>query len=755
MQAELRKSHIRKTLAISQQLQGKTMKPVLGIVLSCCAVAAVGTGLAQAQQPAASDGAVDEGEKSGVMIQEVIVTAQRRSERMQDVPLAVTAVSGVQLKAFGVDSALDLRIAAPSLNSTNASGYVANSIRGVGSLGFAPGIESPVGLYVDGIYLAAPQASELTLNNISSVEVLKGPQGTLFGRNATGGVIQITTATPTAESSANVSLSYGNFNTWAGSAYVSGGIAKDLAVDLAVTGQKRDGIGKNLFDGSEIGSVDHDISLRSKWVWTPGENTTLTAIGSYWDGKDTNGWFVQAPGTREGFVPHPGPIAPDLGYDANTNLPTEQDGRSALGALKIEHDFAYVRFLSTTAYRYGTLDLVRDLDYTSADLAGLVLRQVDRQFSQELQFTSISDGPFKWTGGLFYFFLHSEYSPLVVDLLGQTAFFPPLSDTVSEKQDAKSVAGYGQGSYEIYPNTNITIGLRYTTEKRRSFDTTEILYIPAFGGVVPTGPYPDRSQTARKPTYRASLDHRFSDQMLGYVSFNTGFKSGGYNTGAAGAPGYSPETLSAFEVGLKTDLFGRRLRFNVAGFYYDYKDIQVQRVATANLIVFNGAKAHIYGADADFTALLSDHFNVTGGINWINTKFVDFPVCPISTPGGGVFLTVGTCTGNQIPFAAKFAGTVALNYATRVGAGEIQASTNLYYNSGYFFESDNVTQQSPYGKLGASLKWTSNSGFNVGVLGRNLTDRRSALLSFSQTTGNVGVAYADPRTYGITVGYKF
>lgn len=681
---------------------------------------------------------------------EIIVTAQKRDERLQDVPVAVTVASAEQLTNIGVENSVDLRLAVPSLNSTPASGYVANSIRGVGALGFAPGIESPVGLYIDGVYIAAPQASELSLNNIDTIEVLKGPQGTLFGRNATGGLINIKTKTPGQRSEGKLSLSYGNLGTWVGSGYVGGGLSETLAADVAVNARTRDGFGKNTFTGTDVGAVHHDISVRSKVVWTPSSDTSVTLTGAYWDGRDTNGWFVEPPGNLNGFVP--GRIAIDRGYNASTNVDALQDGWSALGALKVEHDFGGVALTSTSAYRKGKLALIRDLDYSEVSAADLFLNQLDKQFSQELQLSSVGDSPLKWTAGLFYFYLKSAYKPLIVDL----ADFPfaGIVFTANEEQTAKSYAGYGQVTYALSDDTNLTLGGRYTSEKRAAINASDVVDIPAFGLSIPAT-FPDRSIKANRFTYRISLDHRFSPEMMAYASFNTGFKSGGFNTGAPGEPGYSPEKIKAFEVGTKSDLFDRKLRLNLAAFYYDYNDIQVQRIALANLIVFNGAKARIYGIDGDFAAVLNSNFNLTGGFTWLDTKFKSFPVCPVSAPGGGVPLGAGSCTGNEIAFAAKFTASVAANYTTALANGELLLSGNVYYNSGYFFETDNILRQPRYAKLGASAKWTSDKGYSVGLYGRNLTNRRTALYKGSQTSGNTSVAWADPREYGVTFGLEF
>ncbi|MDX3910212.1 MAG: TonB-dependent receptor [Sphingobium sp.] len=690
-------------------------------------------------------------------LEDIVVTAQKRSERLQDVPVSVTAIKEEQLASMGVASAVDLRIAAPSLNSTAASGYIANSIRGVGTLAFSPGGESPIGLYIDGVYVAAPQASELSLNNISSVEVLKGPQGTLFGRNATGGLIQITTATPSDVAKGKLEVGYGNFDTWTGKAYLAGGIAEGLAADVSFSGRTRGSIGRNVTNPDfGVGDVHHDISLRSKVVWVPGDTTTITAIGNYWDGRDTLGYFVQVPGKLPGFAQAP-IISTDRGYNADFNFPDTQKGWSAGGTLKIEQDLGGAMLTSTTAYRKGALHILRDLDYTFRDVASLDLRQVDRQFSQEFQIGSVGSSRLNWTAGLFYFYLNSSYAPIVIDL---DNFPDPVAGfstvTVNATTVAKSYAGYGQASYEILDDTHLTFGGRYTRERREERGDPVRVDI-AFPGVPPIiFPIADRHDTASKFTYRVSLDHRFSPDALAYASFNTGFKSGGFNIGAPGQAPYAPENLKAYEVGLKTDLLDRHLRINVAGFYYDYKNIQVQKLLTSGILFFNGAKARIYGLDADFTAALTDDLTVTGGINWIDTKFTDFPVCDVSSPAGGTPLNPnGVCTGNTIPFAAKLTGSVAVSYTKEVAGGKLNATTNLYYNSGFAFEVDNVLRQPRYAKVNASLKWTSPKGYSIGVFGNNLTDRRTSLLQLTQQSGNTGTTYADPRTYGVTLGFDF
>ena len=719
-------------------------RSVKASILAWTAIGALAAGRAQAQSTAApAPAASTEGQ-----VEDIIVTAQKRSERLQDVPIAITTVKGEQLSALNVVSAIDLRLAAPSLNSTDANGYFASSIRGVGSLNFAALAESPVALYIDGVYLAAAQANELALNNIQSVEVLKGPQGTLFGRNSTAGVIQITTATPSDVPTGKFSVGYANYDTLTGNAYISGGLADGLAADLAFVGRTQGkGWGKNIVTGSDVNRTKHDISVRSKIAWRPGPDTTVTLIGNYWDGGGSQGTNTAYPGKVSGLVP--GRVNPDLGYDTDSDVDFFRSGWSAGGTLKIDHNVGNVRISSISAYR-KTVDFVsEDLDFTPFNLQSLEAWQRDSQFTQELQISSTGTSRLRWTAGLYYFDAKGSYRPLDLHLTAAG-----INLTLYDTLTAKSGAAYAQATYEILDGTNLTLGGRYTSERRKDIDNSQILEIPFFGLTIPAA-FPDRRVKANKFTYRISLDHRFSDEALVYASLNTGFKSGGYNPNAPTQAPYRPETVTAYEAGLKTDLFDRHLRFNAAGFYYDYKNIQVQKLENTSIFVFNGASARIYGADVDFTAVLGKAFTLTGGINWISPKFKKFPICSISSPAGGVPLTTGPCDGKQIPFAAKFSASLAANYSADLGAGKLLAGANVYYNSGFFFEPDNVLKQRRYAKVGASVKWRSDSGLSVGVFGRNLTNRRTLGFAASQADGNVVASFVEPRTYGINLGYEF
>lgn len=705
--------------------------------------------MVQSVHAQASEPATDTSQVKAVTLEDIIVTAQKRSENLQDVPIAVSSLKATQLEAVGVSSVVDLRVAIPALNSTNTIGYFTSTIRGVGSFSFGPGIESPIALYVDGVYIAAPQASTLSLNNIASIEVLKGPQGTLFGRNATGGLIQVTTATPSQERQGRFSLSYGNYETVTAAGYVAGGVGEGLAGDLAVYYKTQgNGFGKNITTGSDVNKVDHEFSMRSKWVWDAHDGTTVTLIGDYSDVKDSQSTFSNFPGKLSGFIP--GRIAPDLGYNSESDFDTLHQGWGAGGSLRIDQDIGTVRLSSITAYRKSRYDFREDLDFTSQPLTYLDQIQRDRQFSQELQVSSTEKGPLQWTAGLYYFNLKSSLDPFILSRANIDGTYLSLENT----QKAESSAVYGQATYEVATNTRLTLGGRFTKERRQEKNAQLDLTIVPIAMTIPIS-FPDRKVNFSKFTWRISLDHRFSDGVLAYASYNRGFKSGGYNTFDPGFAPFRPETLDAYELGLKTELLDRRLRMNVAGFYYDYSDIQVPKIGVAAADIVNGATARIYGLDADITAVISNALSLTGGVGWISPKFRSFPNCPTASAQGGTPLIEAPCDGNQIPFASKLTFSLAANYTVPLAGGELQATGNVYYNSGVFFEPDNFLKQDRYALLGGALKWKSAEGLSVGIFGKNLTDRRVIAFAATQGGGNQTVSYSEPRTYGVTLGYEF
>ncbi len=688
---------------------------------------------------------------------EVIVTAQRREERLQNVPIAVAAVTSAQLTNHGVLNTGDLGSAVPSLTITNFGGYALSRIRGVGNNVFGPGYEGGVATYVDGVYIASAPASLFSLNNIERIEVLKGPQGTLFGRNATGGVIQVITLEPSSTPGGAIDMSLDNYETFTTNFYVTGGLASGLAADFAGRlSSQGEGYGVNRFNGEDVYKTNQDTALRSSLLYrSPSGNTKIRITGDY--EKNDGSMYAPiklAPGTSTVF-PQGNLNSP---WDINANVQPFNSLEGAGVSARIDQNLGFAQFTSISAYRQSHNSIIEDIDATPTPGVSLNVRQRDSQFSQEVQLASNSSSTIKWLVGGYYFHSDSSFDPSSVTFDGffqaPTPFGPLAGEKTFGSQRIEALAGYAQGTVPIGDQTNLTLGVRYSTEVH-SLTATQTVDIAGGPSNVSLGPIPNQSHRFSQPTWRASLDHRFSPELMVYASYNRGFKSGGFNVAAPTDPAYRPETLDAYEVGLKSDLFDRRLRLNAAAFYYDYTDLQVEKFTGALTTIYNGARAVVYGVDADFEARLSSNFSLSGGLTLLHDRFTDFPNADIATlVPGGVITTVGSAKGNRLPQTPDFSANVSADYHHPTSFGAVGVNVSYSYNSGYFTQPDNVLRQPSYNLLAASLRFELPAGFGLSFWGRNLTN---ALIAQNLTAGqfNAVVSYAAPRTFGATVSKKF
>ena len=445
-------------------------------------------------------------------------------------------------------------------------------------------------------------------------------------------------------------------------------------------------------------------------------------------------------------------------WDVEADYPGFNNIKSGGGSLKIDQKIGSLSLLSITAYRKLQYDNGLDLDFTASPFQTINQSQHDRQFSQELQLQSPATGPFKWTLGAYYFNANDVSDPLAVGLSG-AAFDPtfPIDQIVTiGGQKTRSLAAYGQASYTLASRTTLTLGGRYTDEKRTG-DTSEVLNL-AFG--IPSIVIPPSHQTAtfRKPTFRVSVDQKIGENALGYISFNRGFKSGGFNVQQLGAPAFKPEVLDAYEAGLKTSFFDRKLTLNGSTFYYKYSDIQIQYITPSGAFgILNGAEAHAYGVDLDAAARVTSAFQVTVGAELLHTKFSSFPGAQISTLQGGTPTTVGSAAGNRLPLAPTFSGTLGGHYTFDLAGGaKMVANSTVSYNSGWFTEPDNVVRQPRFVQVNAKLNWVSASGrYNASIWGENLSNAEVRTNAGTTANGNHYVSFAPPRTYGVTIGAKY
>ncbi|WP_198351106.1 TonB-dependent receptor [Flavisphingomonas formosensis] len=728
-------------------------------------------------------------------IQDIVVTAQKRAENLQKVPIAISAVPAQALAQSGIRSTQDLAQSVAGLNVTRTTEATVFTLRGIGTQGGSTGQDSAVATFVDGVYMPSMAGATFALNNIERIEVLKGPQGTLYGRNATGGAVNVITKTPKQDFSLDASMGYGNLQTMEGNLYATGGLAHGLAADLAVYYRNQDkGFGYNRVIGTDV-NKSRDIIVRSKILWEIGPETKLTLAGDY--GRTRGSYAISyRPVPTSQLVDGTGYAqftAKGNGYyDSESEFNPVIDTRMFGGSAKFEQGLGDFTLTNILAYR-GSKGFQRvDVDATPLKIVDAPLYNREKQWTNELQI-AYDSGPVKAIAGFFYMNATSEYDPFQIvgqAIAGETG---GLSDrlVIYSQQKTKSYAAFGQVTWEFATGTNLTLGARYTIDERRLHaDEYFGIGIPdpdayCNVGCRPDGTlYPigtvDQKKTFRKPTWRIALDHQFGPHLMVYASYSRGFKSGVYNlTSPTDAPA-QPETLDAGEIGIKSTLFDR-IRLNLAGFYYKYQNIQAFQVNGASTTLTNAASAKIYGVDFDFQAEIGAGFSLSGSGAWLHHRYGSFPVATVSflnqpagapsyagyTPGIGNYVFPScsnplysgqffcSASGNKLVNTPNFAFNLALNHEVDLAGGKLRSNVSWAYNSGYYWAVDNRLKQPSFSLFNAQVVWTApGERWNLRGWVRNLTNKKYLLSLNENGTGDEGVPAAG-RTYGMSVGVHF
>jgi iron complex outermembrane receptor protein len=687
------------------------------------------------------------------MLEEIVVTAQKRSENLQDVPIAISAVTGDKLASLGANNITALAEVTPGLQMSSSQGLLAPRIRGVGSN--LANVENSVAIYVDGVYLASASGALLSLNNLAQIETLKGPQGTLFGRNATGGALLVQTLEPTHELSSRFDVGYGNYNTSTVNGYIAGGVASTLDADFAVhVSHQGEGYGKNLFTGADVYRTDLDLAARSKWVWKPTDNDTVHFIADFARREGSSATSNNVPaGTYPSSLVQatPSPTGP---YNINSDVnPTDKLTAGGVSA-RVDHDMSWARLTSITAYRQQQFQSRFDIDLTpncclhvpvpfppftlTVQLPIVSPYSRDRQISQELQLLSPDTGGsnrLTWVMGLYYFH----------DLEEEINSFSQVA--------TRSYSGFGETHIEFLPATHLTVGLRYTDEEKALSTSSQ------YAGPPITDP---ASKWFSQVTYRAGLDHKFDNGTLIYVSKNLGFKSGGYNGTQPSLPNFKPEKLNSYEAGIKSEFLDRKVRLNGAAFYYDYTDIQmIKLTSNQQLQFYNGPSAVVYGADLDLEARLTQGLTLSLGASYIHDRFTaDSPLVQFNKPNpgpipGGSTADFESAKGNRLPSTPDWTANVGLNYVLPTSVGNWTFDASYLHNDGWFGEPDNQLRQPAYNITNASVYWHVQDGrYTIGLWGRNLSDERVYTFVNGNTISGIS-QYAPPRTYGIKLSANF
>tara|TARA_R110002126_G_scaffold98045_40_gene228258 strand:+ start:1105 stop:3420 length:2316 start_codon:yes stop_codon:yes gene_type:complete len=754
------------------------LKPsLLALAIGSCLAAPV---IAQEQAAAETE----------LKLERIEVTARRTVESLQEVPVAVTSIGATDIAERGLSSVVEVQQFSP--NTTLQASRGTNStltafIRGVGQEDPLWGYEPGVGIYIDDVYVARPQGAVLDILNVERIEVLRGPQGTLYGKNTIGGALKYVTREMTGDTEFSISGTVGSYNQR--DVKVTGQIpliANTLYLGVGYANLQRDGYGNFLtsaLPGQDGENYNKDLqALRLTLEYRPQDNLFFRInYDKTEDDSNAKGGYRLLPSLLTDA-----PV-PDSVYDSYTSLPTgnkvETDGISLTASWDINDNFT-LKSITSQRESYSPTNI--DFDNTSLQIFDVPAIYEDENFTQELQLNYQADG-FKMVSGLYYYTADScGVFDAILGVLGQTAFGTPgLTREVGGCSNTDSSAIYAQGSYDFNDKWSITAGLRYTKDEKEAIVRNGLIFDNVYpeSGWVPGYVRPDGLTTPvvlddkeswNKLTPKIGIEYQHSNDMMLFASFSQGFKSGTFNPRATVAePAADPETVNSFEIGMKSD-WNDNLRVNATLFMLDHKDRQYISVipdpddaSALNQRLGNVGRSEATGAELEVTWIASRNLNIYANIGLIDAKFEE--ALTFDPVEGAVDISDRFTITNTPDTTA----TVGFSYDMITDFGDVIFNGNYAYRSDYdLVELDNLLSQDAYGLLNLGVTWLSKDGqWRVGLHGKNLTDEQYLIGNYAfiaPDPANPGGFipglggdntligyYGAPREVSLTVAYRF
>jgi iron complex outermembrane receptor protein len=595
--------------------------------------------------------------------------------------------------------------------------------------------------------------------------VLRGPQGTLYGRNAVGGSVNLVTRNPTTEYSGFAEATVGNYDRVTLEAGVGGPISDTISFRIAGQTNDRGGYGKNVVTGDDIDDLK-TRAVRGKIDIHPSDAFNLLLSADYARQDDHSGAYHYAgqiiPGTVTSGVALGGNLpnnpARNLATEAPVGFETELYGFGATANLELSDDLTLT---SVTGYRRSSVRLQSDIDLTDGRFAPYDTREKSRQFSEELRLTYHFDKG-NWIVGAYYFDEHIRtllLDPQDIRLLVPTA--PPLfvnAYAAGGTLDTRSYAIFSQLDYNLTDQFSVTVGGRYNSDRKKVDEFLQFDLARPYNPNDPILPLATQqaSRTFNSFTPKLGLQYKPNDDFMLFASWSKGFKSGSYNLGAVG-PAFKPEKLTAYEVGLKSDLADRTLRFNLSAFYYDYSDLQVNKTLAQNVVIENAASAKLYGAEAEILFVPIEALRVDVNAAYTHSKYKDYLTEDAARPALGLI----DLSGNKLEQAPEFSGTVGIEYAVPAAFGTVTPRVEMFYTSKVYFSQYNLdtVAEGSYALFNAFLNFKAGGNGLYGSLFvkniGNITRIANAIPGSAIVNNPVQATYIPPRTYGLRVGYRF
>lgn len=721
---------------------------------------------------------------SSRFVEEIIVTAQKREENLQDVPISINAFSAELLDAKGITDPKDLPLATPGLTVGSQAGFTVTYLRGVGSDAFLLADPS-VALYIDGIYFPFAHGQAQNFGAIDRVEVLKGPQGTLFGRNAVGGAISVVTAAPSFDApAAAAQVSYADYDDLQTKAQLNIPLSDTFAIGVSGIYNAAD----NYREGSVGGRpLPREVSkgARLKMRWAPNETFDLTLAGFRLQQTGVSTMFATNSDPSQTFAAL---IQPQTGLDGDNDAPTYFDLENTViyGQASVFTDWFDMKLIGSD--QSIKTDSLYDFDGSPTPIVFFEANQSGDIQTAEFQLLSNETTPgsdrFQWILGYYYFTgrqgldairfgvagsvlnqLNDLLSP-ALDPLGIPPLLPDNQLVASGVLQTDSNSIFAQGTYTFTDWLSLTLGARLQDEERSIVESTGAVDLPV-GNDPRYVDYSGQSDTTKSLSPKASLEFRLWDGGLIYTTYQQAVKSSTYNVvnflNFTEPEPVKEEELTAYEVGVKTDLFDGYTTLSAAAFFYDIEDLQVQFISllAGGAVTFETAPAaEVKGIDFDLTSQLFpdtvDGLVLTLGGAFVDAKFTDFPEGQGFTEAG-VYSPSNDYTGKRIPRSPEFSGTVGLSQTFQIGGGPLEIAADYYYNSGFFYLAQNTAfnEEDAYGVMGARISYLYEAwGLRTTLFGKNILDERYNYSRFTNDFGGLD-AVAPPVTVGVRLNWEF
>ena len=735
------------------------------------AVSLLATMPAFAQEAAASGS----GDKQATTLDAVKVTARKREETLQEVPVAVTAFTADALDKLNVEDLSDLDAQVPNLTiyaARGSSSTLTAYIRGVGQSDPLWGVDPGVGIYMDDVYIARPQGALLDVFDVDRIEVLRGPQGTLYGKNTIGGAIKYISKGLRSDFNGYGSVTIGNYGQRDIKAAVGGGFggSEYLRGRISVADLHRDGFGENLITGDQVSDKKIRAIRANLGAYVTDAFDLQFAFDHVDDSSGVRGaQMLRANPFDAAFTPTTGPFLPLASrYDVRNGMPNVNDttlsGASITANLRMNDDWSFKYVL---AKRESDTETNIDFDTTPDKIADVKAFYSDEQVTHEVQANYDAGGRMRGVLGFYKF--DGEAGGQVLNNFFNLSFGDTQGTVYTE-----SIAAYADWTFDVSDKFSIDAGVRWTSEDKhavvKNIGYTDGSFTRPSGVVVAAF---DKTINFKNLSPKISLDYRITPDIMVYGLASRGFKSGGYNIRAQAtavprsAEPFQDEQVDSYEVGTKMGLLDQRLFLNLSAFHNKYKDIQLSifteyTTAQGTKAFFgdftNAGEGTVNGFEAEYQWLATDSFSVTGNLAWLDAKFDTY-----------MFKNVNIANQQAFTNAPEFSGALNLEYRTDIGAaGSLTARIGYAYQSSVVATTevvkDPVTKatvqpitQDGYGLVNAGVIWKVNDAWTVSLQGSNLADKayRTTGYNLYAALGVHTAFYGPPRQYSLTVKYDF